>query len=379
MVSRSALVRPSMRLAIASPVEASRSLSSVPLTEIASKMRSPVRDRRSASSPPRMVIVSAIRVPVSSSLSLISWPRSARSTSSESELVLSASLTSRTWVEIVSAARLPVSEIERVISSVRRSKLSTSSAPTEASVSFTSRPRSAMVSAIARPVVSSVSLMSALREQERVGHFGAGRGQRLGDVAHRVGEAGDEILAAARELLDHVLAGAGEGGGDLVAAVGERHGDAVAGMGDVLGDRLAREPEVLRQRFLGADDRGADALGVDDDRLALAGEVVDQRAHARLVVGIGALERRHFVVDEQFEFARPGDGALDAVADRRDLAADGLADIHHRVGGDVLRLREPRGEVADRARRRSASPASARPWWRSPRRSRSAGTGGGRS
>ncbi len=72
MIERRALVRVSIRFATDSLVEARRSFSSVPLTEIASKIRSPVRDRRSASSPPRIVIVSEIWVPVSSSLSLIS-------------------------------------------------------------------------------------------------------------------------------------------------------------------------------------------------------------------------------------------------------------------------------------------------------------------
>ena len=198
MVSRSALVRPSIRLAIASPVEASRSLSSVPLTEIASKMRSPVRDRRSASSPPRMVIVSAMRVPVSSSLSLISWPRSARSTRSESELVLSASLTSLTWRR---------DRLGGEVAGLRDRPRDFLGAPVEALDQF-GADRGQRLVHLAAAIGDGVGHRAAgglqrvvdvgAPREERVGHFGAGRGERFGDVAHRVGEAGDEVLAARR-------------------------------------------------------------------------------------------------------------------------------------------------------------------------------------
>ena len=191
--------------------------------------------------------------------------------------------------------------------------------------------------------------MSALRESSASVTCAAGLGERFGDVADGVGEAVDQVLAARGELADHGFAGGGERDGDLLAALGQRHGDAVAGVGDVLGDRLGGDAQVLRQRLLGADDRGADALRVDDDRLALAGEVVDQRAHARLVVGIGALERRDLVVDEELQFAGAGERALDAVADGGDFAADRLADIDHRVGGDVLGLGQALRDVGDRA------------------------------
>ncbi len=54
-------------------------------------------------------------------------------------------------------------------------------------------------------------------------------------------------------------------------------------------------------------------------------------------------------MDEQLEFAGAGEGAFDAVAHGRDFAADRLADIDDGVGGDVLRLGQPGGDVGDRA------------------------------
>ncbi len=199
-----------------------------------------------------------------------------------------------------------------------------------------------MVSAIVRPVVGEQVVDLAGAGEQRVGDFLAGLGERYGDVADGVGEARDEVFAARGQLVDHRFAGGAERDGDLLAAVGEGGGDAIAGGGDVVGDRLRRDAQVLRQRFLGGDDRGADALGVDDDGLALAGEVVDESAHARLVVGIGALEGGDFVMDEEFQLAGARKGPLDAVADGGDFAAHGLADVDHGVGGDVLRLGEAR-------------------------------------
>ena len=165
-----------------------------------------------------------------------------------------------------------------------------------------------MVSAMVRPVVLERVVDFGAAAEEGLGHLVAGLGEGDGDVADGLAEAADKVLAAGRHLADHGLAGVGEGDGDLLAAVGERHGDAIAGVGNVLGNRFGGDAEILGEGFLRRDDRGANALGIDDDRLALAGKVVDQRTHARFVVGIGAFEGGNLVVDEEFEFARRGQG-----------------------------------------------------------------------
>src|SRR5216683_200627 len=79
-------------------------------------------------------------------------------------------------------------------------------------------------------------------------------------------------------------------------------------------------------------------------------DVLQQCPDPHLVVGIGALKRRHFVGDQGLQFARARDRALDAVAHRRDFAPDGLADGHHGIARRAFRLREPNGDLRHRLR-----------------------------
>ena len=79
---------------------------------------------------------------------------------------------------------------------------------------------------------------------------------------------------------------------------------------DGAGDALADHVEVEDEAGMALGDRFADALGIGDDRFALAGQFLDQRAHARFVVGIGALERGDLVVDHHFEFAGAATGRV---------------------------------------------------------------------
>ena len=89
--------------------------------------------------------------------------------------------------------------------------------------------------------------------------------------------------------------------------------------------------EVEDEAGVALGDRFADALGIGDHGFALAGQFLDQGAHARFIVGIGAFERGDLVVDHHFEFAGARQGALEAIAQRVDFAAHGLADR-----GDLL-------------------------------------------
>ncbi len=69
-------------------------------------------------------------------------------------------------------------------------------------------------------------------------------------------------------------------------------------------------------------------------------DVLQQGTDAHFVVGIGALERRDFIGDEGFQFARACDRTLNAVAHGCDFAADRLTHGHHRVARSILGLGE---------------------------------------
>ena len=110
---------------------------------------------------------------------------------------------------------------------------------------------------------------------------------------------------------------------------------------DLFGDHVADRADFVRQVDVDVADGGAHLFGMADQGFALGDDAVDQAAHARFVVGIGAFQRRDFVVDEAFEFGSAGQRALDAVADGRDLAAHGLADADDAIARHGLRLGKP--------------------------------------
>ncbi len=96
---------------------------------------------------------------------------------------------------------------------------------------------------------------------------------------------------------------------------------------------------------MGTSDGAAHLLGIADDGLALGRQFVDQRAHAALVIAEGALDVRDFGAHQRFQFAGAGQRPLDAVAHGGDLAADRLAEGHHLLGGDGLRLGKAHGDL----------------------------------
>ena len=93
-----------------------------------------------------------------------------------------------------------------------------------------------------------------------------------------------------------------------------------------------------------------DVLGLTDQRVALAGEILQQTAHPHLVVVIGAFKRPDLVLHQRFKLARAGQRALDPVAHGRDLAADGLSDGHDRIPRHALGLGETHGDPRHRLR-----------------------------
>ena len=98
-----------------------------------------------------------------------------------------------------------------------------------------------------------------------------------------------------------------------------------------------------------AGDGAAHPLGIVDDRLALRDQLVDERADADLVVGIGPLERRDLAAHQRLELAGPGERPLDAVADRRDLAPYHLRHRGDGVGREAFGLDEAHRHLADGA------------------------------
>ncbi len=121
----------------------------------------------------------------------------------------------------------------------------------------------------------------------------------------------------------------------------ERFRDLARGVLDLFGDHVADRADFVRQVDVHVADRGAHLFGMADQGFALGDDAVDQAAHARFVVGIGAFQRGDFVVHEAFEFGSARQRTLDAVADGGDLAAHGLADADDAVARHRLRLGQP--------------------------------------
>src|SRR5580704_7744486 len=151
-------------------------------------------------------------------------------------------------------------------------------------------------------------------------------------------EAIEQVAAALAGRENHVVAGIAERAGDVGAAFFQRAGDALGDLVDARGDRMRDQRDIVAQVDLDAGNGAADLFGLADQIVALMGDVLQQRADAHLVVAIGALQRRDFVGNQRFQFAGARDRALDAVAHRRDLAADRLTDGYHRVACRTLRF-----------------------------------------
>ena len=182
-------------------------------------------------------------------------------------------------------------------------------------------------------------------------------GQPLRGVEHGAGglgarflEAIEQVAAALAEREDHVVAGVAQRLRDVGAALFQRAGDAFRDLVDARGDGVRDQRDVVAQIDLHAGDRAADLLGLADQIVALVGDVLQQRADAHFVVGIGALECGDLVGDQRLEFAGARDRAFDAVAHRRDLAADGLSHGDHGVAGGAFGLGEADRDLRHRLR-----------------------------
>ena len=182
-------------------------------------------------------------------------------------------------------------------------------------------------------------------------------GQPLAGVEHRARglgagflEAVEQVAAALAERQDHVVAGRAERIGDVRAAFFQGAGDALGDFVNARGDRVGNQRDVMAQIDLHAGNGAAHLFGLADQIIALMGDVLQQRADAHFVIGIGAFQRRHFVGDQRFQFAGARDRAFDAIAHRRDFAADRLTHGHHGLAGNAFRLGETHRDLRHRLR-----------------------------
>ena len=190
---------------------------------------------------------------------------------------------------------------------------------------------------------------AGLVEPSHDGFPGAGKPAlkilRLADqgLTHRVRRAGEPLNQVATTRAD--IQGAGladmdERRADFLPLDTQRARHPVARLADCRDQSLGHPVEVARKALVRAGNRPAHLVSIREDRLALRGEFIDERAHAAFVLAVGPFEVRHFGADESLELAGARQSALDAVAHGSDFAADRLRQRHHLLGGDRLRLGE---------------------------------------
>ena len=153
-----------------------------------------------------------------------------------------------------------------------------------------------------------------------------------------------QVAAAFGERVDHAVAGAAERQRDVLALVCQRMGDALRGFAHAIGDEVADGGNVLAEVEMDAGDGVAYLLGLADQRVALAGEVVQQAANADFVVVIGPLQRGDLVMHERFQFGGARQRALHPVAHGGDFAANCVTDGNDQLVCHGLRLGETDGD-----------------------------------
>ena len=123
------------------------------------------------------------------------------------------------------------------------------------------------------------------------------RGEAVACLRDRFGGGGasrfqpfEQVAAALAELRDHGVAGIAERAGDVLAFFGKRVGDPPRGFADLLGDELTDLRNVAGKVEMDAVDGVADLLGLADQGVALAAEILQQRADAHFVVVVGVFQ-----------------------------------------------------------------------------------------
>ncbi len=199
------------------------------------------------------------------------------------------------------------------------------------------------------------ALVDGRAELHRAALERAGDGARAileGDVeaVGAIVECGEQMARALVDERNEAFGPLAERAVQRIAGSLERLGEVAARFDDRAGNALRDHVEIEDETSVALGDCLAHALGVGNHRFALAGEFLDQGAHARFIVGIGALEGGDLVVDHHFELAGAAQRALEAVAQRVDLAAHGLADRGDLFGGGGFGFSEPDRGMRHRGR-----------------------------
>ena len=144
------------------------------------------------------------------------------------------------------------------------------------------------------------------------------------------------------------VAGALERNGDFFRGGTERSSDPLAGAGDAFAQAVGDPFEVGGDALMGAGDGGAHPSPIGDNRFALIRHFGDQRTHPALVVGIRALQRRDFRAHKRLKLRGARQSALDAVAERRDFAANCLGKGDDLLGRQRFGLGEAHRDLGKR-------------------------------
>ena len=267
---------------------------------------------------------------------------------SESPVDFSVEFTSSPVVAMVSARRLEVSTRSSVICAERSSIIWTMASDFCAKPCVTSSRRPSIICARLVVISANSSVMWSVLKFRLAVRRSLAPAMACGGFLAGALQALQQVAAALAERADHGVAGAAERERDVLALLGQRLGDLLGAVVDLCGDVVADRGNVVRQIEMHAGDGVAHLLGLADQGVALMRERLEQAADADFVVVVGALERGDFVGDQRFELGGARQRALDAVAHRRDLAADGLADGDDGLAGDLFRLGEPHGDARHR-------------------------------
>ena len=165
-----------------------------------------------------------------------------------------------------------------------------------------------------------------------------------------------DFAGALAELREHLVADAVERGGDVIGLFLQLAGNAIGRAGDLRGHLVADAGNVLVEVEMHAGDGVADLLGLADQAVALARQIVEHAADTDLVVVVGALERCDLALHQRFQFGRARQRALDAVAHGGDLAANSLTDRHDGFPGKPFGLRQTQCDFGHGLRERAHLP-----------------------
>ena len=185
-------------------------------------------------------------------------------------------------------------------------------------------------------------------EVERRAQAVAGGRDRLRGIAAGAFEAGEQIAAALAERLDHRVAGVAQRTRDVLGPFGKGVSDPPRSVVDLLGNELADLGNVVAEIEVDAVDGVADLSGLADEGIALAAQILQQRADAHFVVVVGMFEGGNLVRHQRLEFGGARERALDAIAHGGHLAPDRLPDGDDRFARDRLGLGEPHGDLGHR-------------------------------